>query len=199
MIRKEGLVNCTVTDVYICDCKFPAEANEVNSRRERVQCFYDVVLVLTEDATGDTGTWKGEISNRSGFGNRVDAYRSDLTLESLQSIGFGVTTISELENQFYPNADGTIGIPNMIGLKAVVTVEKREWKGKDYYDIKYLNSANSVKKLTMDDLLARRAAVAPAPAPVAPAAPAPVAAAPVAPAPAPAAAPVMPPKPPCPY
>ena len=195
MIRKEGLVNCTVTDVYICDCKFPAEANEVNSRRERVQCFYDVVLVLTEDATGDTGTWKGEISNRSGFGNRVDTYRSDLTLESLQSIGFGVTTISELENQFYPNPDGTIGIPNMIGLKAVVTVEKREWKGKEYFDIKYLNSANSVKKLTMEDLLARRtsvAAPAPAPAPVAPVAP-------VAPAAAPAAAPAMPPKPPCPY
>lgn len=171
MIRKEGYVDCTITDAYICDCKFPAEPNEVNRRGEPVVTYYDLVIVVTEDSTGDTGIWKGEISNRSGFGNKADFYRSDLTLETLQKIGFYVSTIVQLEEQFVDNADGSAGVPNLQGIKVSASVEKREWQGKEYYDVKYLNAPGSgAKKLSMSEIRAKRAASA---APAVPAPPKP--------------------------
>jgi len=184
----EGTIEVSVVEAYVQECRFQPQPNEVNNRNEYVQCYYDVVL-LVQDAQGNNDAWHGEISNRTGVGNYADKYRYDMTLATLQDIGFNVTTIQELEQQFQPAADRTICIPNLIGLKCKVVTENRTFTKRDGTEgqairIKYLNGLNSDaggKRFNFDEFMAARRGVAPA----APAAPAPTPA-PAAPAAAPA-------------
>ncbi len=183
MFKTEGYIDVAIVDAYVAESKFPPKDNEINNRNELVQTFYDVVLHV-QDAEGNTDDWHGEISNRTGTGTVAHLYRLDMTLETLQKIGFGVMSLPELEAQFVPNQDRTISIPNLIGIKCTATVAKTESKGRDgnmreFYNVKYLNAlgANAPKKLTMEELLSRRNPSAPAtpppaaPVPAAPAAP----------------------------
>ena len=177
--KTEGTIEVTVLEAYVQECRFQPKPNEVNNRNEYVQCYYDVVL-LVQDAQGNNDEWHGEISNRTGVGNSVDKYRYDLTLETLQDIGFNVTTIQELEQQFQPAPDRTICIPNLIGVKCKVVTENQTFKkynGSEGHAIriKYLNGLDSNaggKRFNFDEFMAARRGVAPA----APAAPAPAAA-----------------------
>jgi len=224
----EGEIEVTVAEAYVQECRFQPQDNEQNNRHEFVQCYYDVVLLL-QDAQGNNDRWHGEISTRTGVGNSADKYRYDLTLQTLQDIGFNVSTIQELEQQFQPAADRTICIPNLVGIKCKIVTEnqtftKRNGQEGQAIRIKYLNGLNSNaggKRFNFDEFMAARRGAAPAaPAPVAPApaAPAPgyppqgyaqpATAAPMPPPAAPAPAPAVPPpapavaptpKPGCPY
>lgn len=209
MFKVDGNVDVTIIDAYVAECKFPAKENELNDRGEYVQTFYDVVLQLQDEA-GNTDLWHGEISNRTGTGNNAHLYRLDLTIKTLQEIGFGVRNLTELESQFVSQPDGSLLVYNLIKMQCTATVvksEKTDRNGNPYYNVRFLNKlGGGVKKLSMQEIMARRGApaaqAAPAPAPVA-AAPAPAPAAPpvpTAPPPAPTpGAPVPPQTPNCPY
>ena len=195
--KTEGIIDVEVTDAYVAEAKFEAKPGEVNNRNELVQVFYDVCLLL-RDKDGNTDTWHGEISSRTGTGTVAHLYRSDLTLQTFREIGFNINNMTELEQQFVAAEDRTIIVPNMVGLKASVTTEKRTFTKRDgsqgeAIQIKYLNAPGGGRshRLTMDELLSKRGMAQAAPAPAAPApapapAPYPAQAAP-APYPAPAA------------
>lgn len=182
MFKAEGIFEVTVTEAVIKECRFQPKENEVNNRNEYVQCWYDVAL-LVQDDKGNNDYWYGEMSNRTGKGNSADKYRWELTLKTLQGIGFGVKTMQELEMQFQPAADRTIWIPNLVGIRCKIETENRAYKKQDGTEghairIKYLNgldSAGGGKTLNFDQFMAARRgtmqqpAAAPMPAPSAPA------------------------------
>lgn len=196
MFKIDGDLEVTIAEAYVTEAKFPAKAGEINNRNEYVQVFYDVVVLL-KDAEGNTDTWHGEISNRTGTGTYAHMYRLDLTLKTLQDIGFNVRSLQELEQQFVANEKREIVIPNLVGIGCRATVEKSEKLnkyGQPYFNVRYLNALSSgPKRLSFDTLMSAVSAAptAPATSPVAyvvpaPAAPVPAAApAPAAPAPAP--------------
>lgn len=195
MFKIDGDLEVTIADAYVTEAKFPAKAGEINNRNEYVQVFYDVVVLL-KDAEGNTDTWHGEISNRTGTGTYAHMYRLDLTLKTLQDIGFNVRSLQELEQQFVANEKREIVIPNLVGIGCRASVEKSEKLnkyGQPFYNVRYLNSLSSgPKRLSFDTLMSAVSAAptAPAASPVAYVAPAPVAA--PAPAPVPATVPAAP-------
>lgn len=188
--KHEGSIDVTITEAFVADCKFGAKENEINDRNEYVQTYFDVCLNL-QDAEGNSDIWRGEISNRCGKGNNAHLYRADLTLKTLQEIGFNVQTLADLENQFAEDQNGNVYIPNMVNLKCTVTTENKTFEKRDgttatAIQIKYLNALGrgGITRMNFQEFMARRrGAAAPAPA-----APAPAAPAPAAPAPAPAPA-----------
>lgn len=171
MFKIDGNVDVTIVEAYVAEAKFDAQPGEVNNRNEIVQVMYDVCLLL-QDKDGNTDTWHGEISSRTGTGTKAHLYRLDLTLETLREIGFNVNSIAELEAQFAAAQDGTIAIPNLVNMQAtawVVRSDKVDRNGNPYYNIKGLYKLGSGngggKKLTMAELMAKRGQAAPAPAP----------------------------------
>lgn len=201
MFKVEGEFDVVVREAFMSEARFEAKPGEVNSRQEPVQTYGDVCLLL-EDKDGNTDTWHGEISNRNGIGTKAHLYRTDLTLKTLQEIGFGVTSLAELGGQFVAESDGTVTIPNLVGMEATVTTEYKDYEKRDgttghAIRIKYLNAKGSrrEKKLSMAEVM-KRFGMGGQPGPATPSAPAP-APAPVS-APAPAPAPAMP-KRQCPY
>ena len=159
--KTEGNIDVTVIDAYMSEAKFEAKENETNNRNELVQVYGDVCLLL-QDKDGNTDIWHGEISNRSGNGTVAHLYRTDLTLQTLQEIGFNVTSLQELGAQFMTAQDGSCSIPNLIGKEGTVTTELRTFTKRDGSEgsaiqIKYLNAKGGGKqrRLTMADVLAR--------------------------------------------
>lgn len=220
MFKVEGEFDVVVREAFMSEARFEAKPGEVNSRQEPVQTYGDVCLLL-EDKDGNTDTWHGEISNRNGIGTKAHLYRTDLTLKTLQEIGFGVTSLAELGGQFVAESDGTVTIPNLVGMEATVTTEYKDYEKRDgtagrALRIKYLNAKGShrEKKLSMAEVMKRfgmggQAQAVPAPMapmdpqgymaqPTAPTAPQIPPQMPQAPAPAPQM-PQMPNQPKCPY
>lgn len=198
MFKSAGNFDCTVIDAFMSDPKFDAKENEVNNRGEAVAVYGDVVLVLQDDA-GNSDMWHGELSTRTGQGTRAHMYRYELTLETLQQIGFNVRTYSDLMAQCVWNPAGTeCNLPNLKGLKCTAVVEQSDKvsqkTGLPYFNIKYitaLGAANGgAKKLSYAELMRRMGTMNPnAAAPAAPpVSPAPAATPAPAPAPAPSAA-----------
>src|SRR5574344_212597 len=169
MFKIDGNVDVTIVEAYVSEATFDAQPGEVNNRNEIVQVMYDVCLLL-QDKDGNTDTWHGEISSRTGIGTKAHLYRLDLTLETLREIGFNVNSIAELEAQFAAAQDGTIAIPNLVNMQATAWVaksDKVDRNGNPYYNIKGLYKLGSGngggKKLTMAELMAKRGQAAPAP------------------------------------
>ena len=152
MFKEEGYFDVEVVDAFPAEAKFKEKENEKNDLRENVKVFYDVVLIL-KTANGNTDSWRGEISNRTGKYNETTVYRFDSTLRSLQRIGFKVKTVSDLEQQFYPDEHKNITIPNLVGIKCIAHVEKTETKkGQIFYNVRNLYSAESNgKKITQEN------------------------------------------------
>ena len=147
------------------------------------------LYIELKDKDGNTDTYDLEFSNRCGIGNRADSYRTQMSLETLQEIGFNVQTMEEFFMQVVDSPDAT-AVPNLIGLACVAKVaksDKTNKRGEPYYNIKGIYGAN--KKPAKVDFAAIRARFSnPAPAPAAPqyqapAAPAPQYQQPAAPAP----------------
>lgn len=186
MFRIDGYVDVTITDAYLAQSRFPAQAGERNERGENVEVLFSLYLDL-KDKEGNTDTYDLEFSNRCGIGTRANSYRSDLSLETLQEIGFGVTTMEEFFMQVVDSPDAT-NVPNLIGLACTAKVaksDKTNKRGEFYYNVKGLYGAS--KKPGKVDFAAIRArfsnpAPASAPMPAAPAYQAPTPAAPPAPA-----------------
>lgn len=155
--KTEGQIDVKVMEAYMCEPRFPAKEQEMNARNEWVQVYGDVCLLL-QDKDGNTDIWHGELSNRSGVGNSAHLYRTDMTLQTLQEIGFNVQTLQELGMQFVAGTDGTVTIPNLVGIEASVTTELKEFDKRDgskgtAIRIKYLNSkGGKEKRLTMADI-----------------------------------------------
>jgi len=104
---------------------------------------FDVCIkVKTEDDR--SGWWRGEISNNFGKGNFADRTQAQITLENLRKLGL-------------PNNDLT-KLDTLVGKKCVAVVEGREYEGKMYYDVKYLNGDNSPTELSAEELQKRLAA-----------------------------------------
>lgn len=161
MFKVEGEFDVVVREAFMSEARFEAKPGEVNNRQEPVQTYGDVCLVL-EDKDGNTDTWHGEISNRNGIGTKAHLYRTDLTLKTLQEIGFGVTSLAELGGQFVAESDGTVTIPNLVGMEATVTTEYKDYEKRDgtagrALRIKYLNAkgAHREKKLSMAEVMKR--------------------------------------------
>ena len=161
MFKVEGEFDVVVREAFMSEARFEAKPGEVNNRQEPVQTYGDVCLLL-EDKDGNTDTWHGEISNRNGIGTKAHLYRTDLTLKTLQEIGFGVTSLAELGGQFVAESDGTVTIPNLVGMEATVTTEYKDYEKRDgtagrALRIKYLNAkgAHREKKLSMAEVMKR--------------------------------------------
>ena len=176
--KTEGTFDVTITDAFITDAKFQPKDGERNNQGVPVETYYDVCIQVA-NAEGDSDIWRGEMSNRNGVGNYAQLYRTDLTIKTLQEIGFGVQSMTDLENQFVPANDRSISIPNLIGLKCTATVERREYEDrngvkKSINFIKYLNALGSghAKRLSFDDFMNRRRGAAPATPAAPPATPA---------------------------
>ena len=159
MFKVEGEFDVVVREAFMSEARFEAKPGEVNSRQEPVKTYGDVCLLL-EDKDGNTDTWHGEISNRNGIGTKAHLYRTDLTLKTLQEIGFGVTSLAELGGQFVAESDGTVTIPNLVGMEATVTTEYKDYEKRDgtagrALRIKYLNAKGShrEKKLSMAEVM----------------------------------------------
>lgn len=164
MFKIDGDLEVTIAEAYVTEAKFPAKTGEINNRNEYVQVFYDVVVLL-KDAEGNTDTWHGEISNRTGTGTYAHMYRLDLTMKTLQDIGFNVRSLQELEQQFVANEKREIVIPNLVGIGCRATVEKSEKVNKSglpYYNVRYLNALSSGPKRLSFDSFRSAAALAPA-------------------------------------
>lgn len=150
MIKVEGPVNVTVIEAYSGNPKFPFDPDKdsTNNRGEQIAVWGDVIL-LCEAEDGQRDYWHGEISNRDGIGNYSDSTRTELTIKTLQEIGFGIAGWNELWEQMID--DGSF--PNMVGLKCTAVVEAREYNGKTYYQIKYLNAlgGSSIKRMSKAD------------------------------------------------
>ncbi len=161
--KSEGTFDVTITDAFISEAKFQPRDGELNNQGVPVETYYDVCIQVQSEQ-GDSDLWRGEMSNRNGVGNSAHLYRADLTLKTLQEIGFNVQSMTELEAQFVPANDRSISIPNLIGIKCTVTVERREYEDKtgakkSILFIKYLNALGSgghAKRLSFDDFMARR-------------------------------------------
>jgi len=162
--KAEGTFDVTITDAFISEAKFQPKDGELNNQGVPVETYYDVCIQVQSEQ-GDSDLWRGEMSNRNGVGNSAHLYRADLTLKTLQEIGFNVQSMTELEAQFVPANDRSISIPNLIGIKCTVTVERREYEDrqtgakKSILFIKYLNALGSgghAKRLSFDDFMARR-------------------------------------------
>ena len=176
--KTEGTFDVTITDAFITDAKFQPKDGERNNQGVPVETYYDVCIQVA-NVEGDSDIWRGEMSNRNGVGNNAQLYRTDLTLKTLQEIGFCVQSMTDLENQFVPANDRSISIPNLVGLKCTVTIERREYEDrngvkKSINFIKYLNALGSghAKRLSFDDFMNRRRGAAPATPATPPAAPA---------------------------
>lgn len=161
MFKVEGEFDVVVREAFMSEARFETKPGEVNSRQEPVQTYGDVCLLL-EDKDGNTDTWHGEISNRNGIGTKAHLYRTDLTLKTLQEIGFGVTSLAELGGQFVAESDGTVTIPNLVGMEATVTTEYKDYEKRDgtagrALRIKYLNAKglHREKKLSMAEVMKR--------------------------------------------
>lgn len=184
MFRIDGYLDVTITDAYLAQSRFPAQPGERNERGEMVEVLFSLYLEL-KDKEGNTDTYDLEFSNRCGIGTRADSYRTQMSLETLQEIGFNVQTMEEFFMQVVDSPDAT-NVPNLIGLTCVAKVaksDKTNKRGEPYYNIKGIYGAN--KKPAKVDFAAIRARFSnPAPAPQyqAPAAPAPQYQAPAAPA-----------------
>lgn len=158
--KTEGQIDVKVMEAYVCEPRFPAKENEVNERNEWVQVYGDVCLFL-QDKDGNTDVWHGELSNRMGKGNAAHLYRTDMTLQNLQEIGFNVQSLQDLGMQFVAGSDGTVTIPNLAGFEATVLTEQREFDKRDgtkgtAIQIKYLNAkGGKQKRLTMAEVQAR--------------------------------------------
>ena len=158
MFRIDGKVDVEIVDACLAEAKFPAKDGEPAS------VLFDIVLTL-QDAEGNTDMWHGEISNRPGMGNFSHMDRTGLTIKTLQDIGFFVNSFEELQAQFAMGEDGTMNVPNLVGIRCTAVVAKSDStdsKGNHYYNIKYLNRlGGGVKKLTADDLAALLGKAAP--------------------------------------
>lgn len=154
MFNTEGEFDVTIVEAFIGAPKFafdPEKDAAGNSFRQAIQVIGDVI-VKVKDETGNTGYWNGELSNRTGVGNFAQNTKTQMTLETLQKIGFNVQNFDQLMAQ----TDDNMNLPNLTGLTCVAVVEKvTTKKGKDFYNIKYLNASGSgAKRISKKDFLA---------------------------------------------
>ncbi len=152
MIKKDGPVDVTIVAACIGAPKYPlnpAKDPAANNRGEAIAVWGDVILTCQDD-DGNCDDWHGELSNRNGVSNYAHLTRTDMTIETLQKIGFGVADW----NALYEQIDEDGNIPNIINTRATANVASREYEGKTYYDIKYLNPLGStgIKKISKADL-----------------------------------------------
>ena len=152
MFKIDGKVNVEITNAYVAEAKFAAKPDE------DVNVYFDICLTL-QDEEGNYDTWYGEISDRMGFGQFSDWTRTDLTIKTLQDIGFGVADFSALREQFVASDEGVIILPNLIGMKCTAVVKKSDAvnkNGQHYYNVRYLNAlgGGGPRKLTAAEVLA---------------------------------------------
>lgn len=183
MIKKDGPVDVTIVAACVGAPKYPPSERDsaANSKGEAIAVWGDVILTC-QDADGNTDSWHGELSNRNGVGNYAQVTHTEMTLETLQKIGFAVADW----NALYAQIDEDGNIPNILNMQATANIVSREYDGKTYYDVKYLNPLGSggPKKMSKAELLAslNGGGFRKGQAPSAPAASAPAASAPATPA-----------------
>ena len=170
MFKQDGQFRGTILETMIADPKFSKDPDA-----------FDVCLRIqgpnAPDGSEQVDWWHGEVSGKvATMGNLKGKTQSQITGAELAKIGFVGADLSQLDAQ-------------LLNKDIDFTVTKREYEGKDYFDLKYLGAPNfGPKKLDQSEtarrlaMFAQGAAAQPAAAQPAPAA------APVAPAAAPAAA-----------
>lgn len=153
MIKKDGPVDVTIVAACIGAPKYPLSDRDsaANNAGEAIAVWGDVILTC-QDADGNTDNWHGELSNRNGVGNYSQLTHTEMTLKTLQEIGFAVADW----NALYAQIDEDGNIPNILNLQATANIVSREYNEKTYYDIKYLNPLGSggPKKISKADLFA---------------------------------------------
>lgn len=170
---EQEYVAVTIVDAFFGPSKFTKDNGKQNNRGEYIAIMGDVCCVV-EAEDGQRDVWRGEISNRMGpAGSTIaDKYQSDLTLKTLQDIGFPVNNLTELFAQFAPGKEGETAIPNLIGKTAEAKIQKSEKNGKIYYNVQNLYGKKVEQKFSFAQFQQMMQHGQPAAAPAAPAAPA---------------------------
>lgn len=167
---EQDYVTVKIVDAFFGPSKFTDDNGKMNNRGETIAIMGDVCCVVeTED--GQRDIWRGEISNRMGpLGSTIaDKYQSDLTLKTLQGIGFNVQTLPDLFGQFSQGKDGETVIPNLIGLTADAKIKKSEKDGKVFYNVQTLYGKKKEEKFSFTQFQQMIAAQQQPSAPVPPA------------------------------
>ena len=169
---EQEYVAVTIVDAFFGPSKFTEDNGKQKNRGEYIAIMGNVCCVV-EAEDGQRDVWRGEISNRMGpAGSTIaDKYQSDLTLKTLQDIGFPVNNLTELFAQFAPGEDGETAIPNLIGKTAEAKIRKSEKNGKVYYNVQNLYGKKVEQKFSFAQFQQMMQQGQPAAAPAAPAMP----------------------------
>lgn len=135
MFNESGTFTVTVRDAYLTEAKFNKDDPYA----------FDVFLDLVTVDGSQSGGWQGECSERYGVGNAADKTQTEMTLATLEKVGWQQGQEITTET-----------ISDMIGLEFDVEVVGRKHSGRDYYDVKYLGSSKP-KRLSREDADARAA------------------------------------------
>jgi len=137
--EKEGTFDVEIIEAYIAEPKFNKESGAID------------VAITCRGENGEEDTWTGEISDKYGVGNAAGKMQWELTVSSLEKIGWkhgtniNDETLAELVGQTIP-------------VSVVGEVSKKN--GKTYYNIKYLGESSfRPKRMNPADQKARLAAL----------------------------------------
>jgi hypothetical protein len=121
MFQSEGQHEVKITEA--CLCVSPYDKSE----RDHAVALH---LQDLHDA-GQSDWWYGVLSNEYGTGNNSGRKRWELTVETLEKIGW--TQGQRLNDET---------LQSLVGVETEVGVKSREYNGKTYYDAKYLGPAS---------------------------------------------------------
>lgn len=137
MFKSQGNHDVTITEILFAESRF--NSDDPNA-------FDICVKVETKSEPKQSDYWRGECSGRYGKGNFAGKTQYQITLENLRKLGFQGDDLTKLDDQ-------------LVGKTATAVVESREYEGKTYYDVKYLNGTYRPEAMSTDAVKTRIAAL----------------------------------------
>ena len=108
---------------------------------------FDVCIHGTSIADPNQGDYfRGEMSQNYGKGNFATQTQAQIPMKPLRAIGFEGDDLTALESQ-------------LVGKEVPFLVESREYNGKTYHDVKYIETAPPIVELDATTINARAAAL----------------------------------------
>lgn len=140
MFRQSGQFTAKIIDVMIADAKF---ANQAGPNA------FDVCLKVRGpdfDGQPQEDWWRGEISGRvAQKGNFQGHTQHQITMKDLEKIGFDDPSLETLET--------------LKGKEIPITVERNEYKGKEYFNVRYIGNDYAPTPVDKSDMKKRLAAL----------------------------------------
>lgn len=136
MFKQEGNFDAVIKEIVFADSRFAKDDENA----------FDICIKVEADIGGSVQSdwWRGEMSKKYGKGNFAGKTQAEITIENLRGIGFEGDDLTKLDNY-------------LLNKKVNISVVGREYEGKTYYDVKYLNGNYAPKAIDKGSLAARMA------------------------------------------